>query len=159
MVYMTTNIQRNCFYLTDELIDIFLLIMDQMIVYTVSPLWQRIILSFLCPHISNVFCHPASHFRTDTEAELDLVCSMAKAAGAFDAVRCSHWAEGGAGAVALGQAVQRASEAPSNFKFLYDLEVWNNHTCCFLFCKSLGWWRLSTWINLLENIYNQQHWR
>lgn len=49
---------------------------------------------------------------------------MAKAAGAFDAVRCSHWAQGGAGAVALGQAVQRASGAPSNFKFLYDLEVW-----------------------------------
>uniref|UniRef100_A0A672ZLJ2 formate--tetrahydrofolate ligase n=1 Tax=Sphaeramia orbicularis TaxID=375764 RepID=A0A672ZLJ2_9TELE len=62
-------------------------------------------------------------FKTDTEAELDLVCRMAKAAGAFDAVRCSHWAEGGAGAVALGQAVQRASEAPSNFKFLYDLEL------------------------------------
>lgn len=48
---------------------------------------------------------------------------MAKAAGAFDAVRASHWADGGAGAVALGQAVQKASEAPSNFKFLYDLEV------------------------------------
>uniref|UniRef100_A0A8C4EI93 C-1-tetrahydrofolate synthase, cytoplasmic n=1 Tax=Dicentrarchus labrax TaxID=13489 RepID=A0A8C4EI93_DICLA len=62
-------------------------------------------------------------FKTDTEAELDLICSIAKAAGAFDAVRCSHWAEGGAGAVALGQAVQRASEAPSNFKFLYDLEL------------------------------------
>lgn len=61
--------------------------------------------------------------RTDTEAELDLVCSVAKAAGAFDAVRCSHWAEGGAGAVALGQAVQRASVTPSQFKFLYDLEV------------------------------------
>ncbi|KAI4803657.1 hypothetical protein KUCAC02_025320 [Chaenocephalus aceratus] len=62
-------------------------------------------------------------FKADTELELDLVCSMAKAAGAFDAVRCSHWAEGGAGAVALGQAVQRASEAPSKFKFLYDLEL------------------------------------
>lgn len=61
--------------------------------------------------------------RTDTEAELDLVCTIAKSAGAFDAVRCSHWAEGGAGAVALGEAVQRASSAPSNFKFLYDLEV------------------------------------
>ncbi|KAG8013612.1 C-1-tetrahydrofolate synthase, partial [Nibea albiflora] len=62
-------------------------------------------------------------FKTDTEAELDLVCKMARAAGAFDAVRCSHWAEGGAGAVALGQAVQRASETPSKFKFLYDLEL------------------------------------
>uniref|UniRef100_A0A096M8K5 C-1-tetrahydrofolate synthase, cytoplasmic n=1 Tax=Poecilia formosa TaxID=48698 RepID=A0A096M8K5_POEFO len=62
-------------------------------------------------------------FKTDTQVELDLVCSMAKAAGAFDAVCCSHWAEGGAGAVALGQAVQRASEAPSDFKFLYDLDL------------------------------------
>ncbi|KAM9708081.1 C-1-tetrahydrofolate synthase, cytoplasmic-like [Menidia menidia] len=62
-------------------------------------------------------------FKTDTEAELDLVCGEAKAAGAFDAVRCSHWAEGGAGAVALGHAVQRASGAPSSFKFLYDLEL------------------------------------
>ncbi|KAK6304341.1 hypothetical protein J4Q44_G00249270 [Coregonus suidteri] len=62
-------------------------------------------------------------FKTDTESELDLICSLAKAAGAFDAVRCSHWAEGGAGAVALGQAVQRASEAPSDFKFLYDVEL------------------------------------
>ncbi|PWA16412.1 hypothetical protein CCH79_00004600, partial [Gambusia affinis] len=62
-------------------------------------------------------------FKTDTQAELDLICSSAKAAGAFDAVCCSHWAEGGAGAVALGQAVQRASEAPSNFKFLYNLDL------------------------------------
>uniref|UniRef100_A0AAQ6AQ03 C-1-tetrahydrofolate synthase, cytoplasmic n=1 Tax=Amphiprion ocellaris TaxID=80972 RepID=A0AAQ6AQ03_AMPOC len=62
-------------------------------------------------------------FKTDTEAELDLVCSMAKDGGAFDAVRCSHWAEGGAGAMALGQAVQKASDAPSNFKFLYELEL------------------------------------
>ncbi|RVE57064.1 hypothetical protein OJAV_G00212580 [Oryzias javanicus] len=62
-------------------------------------------------------------FKTDTEAELDLICNIAKAAGAFDAVRCSHWAEGGTGAVALGQAVQKASEAPSNFKFLYNLEI------------------------------------
>uniref|UniRef100_A0A669ERP7 formate--tetrahydrofolate ligase n=1 Tax=Oreochromis niloticus TaxID=8128 RepID=A0A669ERP7_ORENI len=62
-------------------------------------------------------------FKTDTDAELDLVCTMAKAAGAFDAVRCSHWAEGGAGAVALGEAVQKASSAPSNFKFLYDLDL------------------------------------
>lgn len=78
------------------------------------------------PEIFCLFISDADYgvlLRTDTEAELDLVCSVAKAAGAFDAVRCTHWAEGGAGAVALGQAVQRASEAPSSFKFLYDLEV------------------------------------
>ncbi|XP_056151497.1 C-1-tetrahydrofolate synthase, cytoplasmic isoform X2 [Lampris incognitus] len=62
-------------------------------------------------------------FKTDTAAELDLICRLAKAAGAFDAVYCSHWAEGGAGALALGQAVQKASEAPSNFRFLYDVEL------------------------------------
>ncbi|KAG7461227.1 hypothetical protein MATL_G00207890 [Megalops atlanticus] len=62
-------------------------------------------------------------FRTDTDAELDLVCRLAKSAGAFNAMRCSHWAEGGAGAVELGQAVQRAAEESSNFKFLYDTEL------------------------------------
>ncbi|KAK1158869.1 C-1-tetrahydrofolate synthase, cytoplasmic-like isoform X2 [Acipenser oxyrinchus oxyrinchus] len=62
-------------------------------------------------------------FKTDTDAELELVCRLAKEAGALDAVRCSHWAEGGKGAVALAHAVQRASETPSNFKFLYDVEL------------------------------------
>lgn len=62
-------------------------------------------------------------FKTDTDAELDLVCRLAKSAGAFDAVRCSHWAEGGAGAVALGQAVQKAANTPSDFRFLYDVEL------------------------------------
>ncbi|NP_001080574.1 methylenetetrahydrofolate dehydrogenase (NADP+ dependent) 1, methenyltetrahydrofolate cyclohydrolase, formyltetrahydrofolate synthetase L homeolog [Xenopus laevis] len=62
-------------------------------------------------------------FKTDTEAELDIVCDLAKKAGAFDAIRCTHWADGGKGAVALAQAVQRASQAPSNFKFLYDVQL------------------------------------
>ncbi|KAL2098679.1 hypothetical protein ACEWY4_005159 [Coilia grayii] len=62
-------------------------------------------------------------FKTDTDAELDMICKLAKEAGAFDAVRCTHWAEGGAGAMALGEAVRKASEAPSNFKFLYDTEL------------------------------------
>lgn len=87
----------------------------------------------LCLFLSDCL-HPSD--RTDTEAELDLVCRMAKAAGAFDAVRCSHWAEGGAGAVALGQAVQRAAEAPINFKFLYDLDVWAvTFSICISQCK------------------------
>lgn len=52
-----------------------------------------------------------------------LVVQQAKEAGAFDAVVCTHWAEGGKGAVALAQAVQRASQTPSNFRFLYDVKV------------------------------------
>ncbi|XP_015263430.1 PREDICTED: C-1-tetrahydrofolate synthase, cytoplasmic-like, partial [Gekko japonicus] len=60
---------------------------------------------------------------SDTEAELQLVMQLAKEAGAFDAVKCTHWAEGGKGAVALAEAVQRASQAPSNFRFLYDVEL------------------------------------
>lgn len=64
-----------------------------------------------------------SPYRTDTKAELALVVQLAKEAGAFDAVECTHWAEGGKGAVALAQAVQRASQTPSNFRFLYNVEV------------------------------------
>lgn len=62
-------------------------------------------------------------FKTDTEAELDLVSRLAKEHGAFDAVKCTHWAEGGKGALALAQAVQRAAQAPSSFQLLYDLEL------------------------------------
>lgn len=61
--------------------------------------------------------------RTDSEAELDLVSRLAKEHGAFDAVKCTHWAEGGKGALALAQAVQRAAQAPSSFQLLYDLKV------------------------------------
>ncbi|XP_012285427.1 C-1-tetrahydrofolate synthase, cytoplasmic [Orussus abietinus] len=58
---------------------------------------------------------------TDTQAELDLVKEAAIASGATDAVVCNHYAEGGAGAVALADAVIAASEIPSKFKLLYDL--------------------------------------
>jgi len=46
-------------------------------------------------------------------------------AGAFNAVVCTHWAQGGAGAVELAEAVKAASKQPSNFQFLYDLDVCN----------------------------------
>uniref|UniRef100_A0A8D0G924 C-1-tetrahydrofolate synthase, cytoplasmic n=1 Tax=Sphenodon punctatus TaxID=8508 RepID=A0A8D0G924_SPHPU len=62
-------------------------------------------------------------FKSDTEAELQLVAQLAREAGAFDAVTCTHWAEGGKGAVALAQAVQRATETPSHFRFLYDVQL------------------------------------
>lgn len=62
-------------------------------------------------------------FKTDTDAELDLIARLSREHGAFDAVKCTHWAEGGRGALALAQAVQRASQAPSSFRLLYDLKL------------------------------------
>ena len=61
--------------------------------------------------------------RTDSPAELDLVRQKALAGGADAAVVSNHWAEGGAGARALAEAVAATCEGPSNFKFLYDLNL------------------------------------
>jgi len=62
-------------------------------------------------------------FMTDTDAELELVREHALSAGADAAVISNHWAEGGAGARALAEAVVATCEGPSNFKFLYDLNI------------------------------------
>lgn len=62
-------------------------------------------------------------FSSDTDAEHELVKSAALKAGAFAAVVCSHWSEGGAGAVELADAVINACKDSKNFKFLYDLEL------------------------------------
>jgi formyltetrahydrofolate synthetase len=35
----------------------------------------------------------------------------------------NHWAEGGAGAVELGEAVVKACKKPATFKFLYPLDI------------------------------------
>jgi methylenetetrahydrofolate dehydrogenase (NADP+)/methenyltetrahydrofolate cyclohydrolase/formyltetrahydrofolate synthetase len=62
-------------------------------------------------------------FHTDTQEEIDLMKKLSKEAGAFDAVICRHWAQGGPGAKDLAMAVDRACSAPSSFKFLYDLDM------------------------------------
>ncbi len=64
-----------------------------------------------------------NRFQHDTPAEIDLVRKKSMEAGASDAVMSNHWAEGGAGAVALGKAVIAACEKPSKFQFLYPLEA------------------------------------
>ena len=52
-------------------------------------------------HIENIgkFGMPVvvgiNRMKSDTEAELDLLCRMAKEGGAFDAVVSTHWAHGG----------------------------------------------------------------
>lgn len=61
--------------------------------------------------------------RSDTSAEIELVKRISRENGAFDAVVSDHWARGGQGAVALAEAVVRATHEPSNFKFLYDVKV------------------------------------
>src|ERR1700677_1435835 len=64
-----------------------------------------------------------NRFKDDTTAEVELVRRLAIAAGAEDAVRANHWAEGGAGAADLGKAVIAACEKPGKFQFLYPLEM------------------------------------
>jgi len=62
-------------------------------------------------------------FATDTPAEVELVRQAAIEAGAEDAVVCTHWMEGGKGAVDLAELVVKTAEKPSNFRFLYPLEA------------------------------------
>jgi formyltetrahydrofolate synthetase len=62
-------------------------------------------------------------FKDDTPAEIELIRKLSVAAGAEDAVMSNHWAEGGAGAVDLGNAVIKACEKGGKFKFLYPLEM------------------------------------
>lgn len=86
----------------------------------------------LIHHIKNVLKYGVqpvvaiNRFATDTEAELNAVRDLAIEAGAYDAVVANHWAEGGAGAVDLARAVEKACIAAregSSFKFLYPLEL------------------------------------
>jgi len=62
-------------------------------------------------------------FATDTPAEVELVRQAAAEAGAEDAVVCTHWMEGGKGAIKLAEAVVKATEKPTNFQFLYPLDL------------------------------------
>lgn len=64
-----------------------------------------------------------NRFHTDTDAEVELIRQKAKEAGAYDAVASNHWADAGLGAVALGETVIAACRQPSDFAFLYPLEL------------------------------------
>ncbi len=62
-----------------------------------------------------------NHFDTDTDAETALLIDHCGAQG-VEAHLCRHWAEGGAGAVALAQAVARLVDRPdagARFRTLY----------------------------------------
>jgi formate--tetrahydrofolate ligase len=79
-------------------------------------------------HLANVRAHgvPAvvavNAFGQDQEGELKWVCDRARKAGAADAVVTTHFTDGGKGAEALAQAVERACRQPNAFAPLYDAD-------------------------------------
>jgi len=63
-------------------------------------------------------------FLTDTPNELEMIRKAAvQEGGAEDAVICEHWEKGGEGAIDLANTVIKAAEKPSQFSFLYPLEM------------------------------------
>jgi methylenetetrahydrofolate dehydrogenase (NADP+)/methenyltetrahydrofolate cyclohydrolase/formyltetrahydrofolate synthetase/formate--tetrahydrofolate ligase len=64
-----------------------------------------------------------NQFKYDTPAEVELVQRLAQETGAYAAVPTNHWAKGGEGAKALAEAVVDACEQPSDFRFLYPLDL------------------------------------
>ncbi len=64
-----------------------------------------------------------NRFTTDTDREVEAVRKIALDAGADAAVVSNVWAEGGKGGEALAHAVVEAAEKPSDFKFLYPLDI------------------------------------
>jgi len=64
-----------------------------------------------------------NRFSTDTERELEAVREIALDAGAEAAVVSELWEKGGEGGGELAEAVIAAAEKPSEFGFLYPLEM------------------------------------
>ena len=79
-------------------------------------------------HINNVrgFGVPVivaiNHFGGDTDAELVAVQTAARDRG-VGAIVCRHWAEGGAGATELADAVVALADSPSSFAPLYRADL------------------------------------
>jgi formyltetrahydrofolate synthetase len=61
-------------------------------------------------------------FKYDTPAEVKLIQKLVEQAGST-AVSCTHWMNGGKGAVELGEAVMDAASKKSQFEFLYPLDM------------------------------------
>ena len=70
-----------------------------------------------------------NRFDTDTPAELELLESRVNALG-VDVVLASHWADGGAGAVALANAVVELCDRPTEMTFVYEdsMSLWEKVT-------------------------------
>ena len=64
-----------------------------------------------------------NHFTQDTDREIETIRTIACNAGAEDAVISQVWSKGGEGGRALAEAVVKAAEKPSEFKYLYELDM------------------------------------
>ena len=64
-----------------------------------------------------------NHFPTDTQAEMDLIESVARESGAVDVAVSKVFADGGSGGVDLARAVVRAAEAEGSFQHLYSIDT------------------------------------
>ena len=64
-----------------------------------------------------------NRFGSDSSEELDAVRQIAMSAGATSAVECDGFAQGGAGAEELAQAVVEAAQADSEITYAYPLEA------------------------------------
>ncbi|MCL4488115.1 MAG: formate--tetrahydrofolate ligase [Chloroflexi bacterium] len=60
-------------------------------------------------------------FKYDTDEEIKLVKRLTEEAGSV-AIKCTHWMNGGKGAIELGEAVMDATKQKSNFEYLYPLD-------------------------------------
>jgi formate--tetrahydrofolate ligase len=60
-----------------------------------------------------------NRFVADTAAEMAAVATACESLG-VKAIACNHWAEGSAGAAALAAEVVRVTQAPAEFRMLYD---------------------------------------
>ena len=61
-------------------------------------------------------------FHTDTAAEVAAIRRIAEQAGAYVAFS-EHWLKGGEGARELAEAVVQACDEPSDFHYLYDMDI------------------------------------
>src|SRR5688572_10938241 len=64
-----------------------------------------------------------NYFRTDSGAEINAIKEAAMTAGASAAVEARHWGLGGEGARELAEAVVAAADEPSEFSYLYPLNM------------------------------------
>jgi methylenetetrahydrofolate dehydrogenase (NADP+) / methenyltetrahydrofolate cyclohydrolase / formyltetrahydrofolate synthetase len=82
----------------------------------------------LAKHIENAklfgipVCVAVNSFKYDTAAEVALVQRIAREAGAEGAFKCTHWMDGGKGAVELAEAVVGAARRTNHFEYLYPLD-------------------------------------